>query len=559
MMQPAPERSLLQGRLYLGCAALLAMVFVTIAALRIATRDIWMDEAWSLFLSDPALSLHALLGQRLVHDIHPPLFNIVAHGARAWLPEGVFAARMLNVAALVPVIWYVARTWARDSAFRPVLATFLLTFATGNFVVHYVAEFRAYYAVLMAGGCYAVASLRVMLPWLRGVAADRVDTGVLFVSAALLLHLQLFSAFFVAIHGGTLLVALTMRGRRRQAALYAGWMTLFGTLLLGWYVAFADLSLGAGAGGSWIPPLDQLTSLRKIASYLVLSAPNPVLWLLAFAGLLQAWRLRGSGPRHPQVPPEPRRETSARDRTVDLGDLLEPAARDHAGATAAAIVLFVLLVIFANLFTSFVVDRYFAVVSGPLSLLVSFAAVTTLGRRCAGLQAAASGTLLLCATGGFAYHYLTEPLRWNTGMYLNESAREAAQLNLLCDQPVRYLTSNRLRYAANQEIALNWGADEIARQLRFPARMAQEGETITVDARCPLVSWVLHVHGRTDGRTVQELLDEHALKVVGAAPQELELVSYGSHGVIRLRPGSTARPEGSVQAGIAAPAAGTLQ
>ena len=89
--------------------------------------------------------------------------------------------------------------------------------------------------------------------------------------------------------------------------------------------------------------------------------------------------------------------------------------------------------------------------------------------------------------------------------------------------------------------------------------MAQEGETITVDARCPLVSWVLHVHGRTDGRTVQELLDEHALKVVGAAPQELELVSYGSHGVIRLRPGSTARPEGSVQAGIAAPAAGTLQ
>ncbi|MFT4102890.1 MAG: hypothetical protein QM674_18010 [Burkholderiaceae bacterium] len=496
-----------------------------------------MDEAWSLFLSDPSLSLRALIGQRLVYDIHPPLFNIVAHFARGWLPEGVFAARMINVLALLPVLCYVVRTWGRDRAFRPVLATFAVTYAAGIFVVHYAAEFRSYYSVLMVCACYAIASLRVMVAWLRGVPAERGDAVVLFACAALLMHLQLFAAIFVAIHGGLLLIALVLRRRWRQALSYAGWLTLSGALLAVWYLRFADLSLGAGAGGAWIPASGPLASIRRAMAYLVLSAPNPVLWWLAFvaaAHLLPRWR--APSPREPAHP-----GAEVRGRSIAPEDLLEPAGRGHASATAAAIAFFVLLILVVNSFTPFVVDRYFTPLAGPLALLLSFAATAGLARGPAGLRAATGCAILLCSAGAFAFDYLTEARRWNTGMYLQDSAREAVELNRRCDQPVRYLTSNRLRYAINQEIALNWGADEIARQLRFPARMAHEGETIAVDARCPLVAWVLHIHGRTDDRTVQEILDEHGLKVVGAQPQELELESYGANGVIRLRPGADAR------------------
>ncbi|MFT3804220.1 MAG: hypothetical protein QM766_23785 [Burkholderiaceae bacterium] len=543
----------LPGHFYLVCAALLAAVFLIVAALRIATRDIWMDEAWSLFLSDPSPSLRALIGQRLVYDVHPPLFNIVAHFARGWLPEGVFAARMINVLVLLPVIGYVARTWMRDRAFRPVLATFAVTYTAGIFVVHYVAEFRSYYSVLMVCACYAIASLRVMVAWLRGGSADKGDAAVLFASAALLMHLQLFSAIFVAIHGGLLLIALGLHRRWRQALSYAAWLTVFGLLLVVWYLRFADLSLGAGAGGSWIPAAGPLASIRRTMSYLLLSTPNPVLWLLAFVMVVHLlWRLRAPSrlPASPSGSPHP--DTGVRGRSIAPEDLLEPAGRSHASATAAAIVLFVSMTLVVNLFTPFIVDRYFTPVAGPLALLLSFVALAGLARSPAGLRTVTGCAILLCSAGAFAFDYLTEARRWNTGMYLQDSAREAVELNRGCDQPVRYLTSNRLRYAINQEIALNWGADEIARQLHFSARMAREGETIAVDARCPLVAWVLHIHGRTDDHTVQEILDEHRLKVIGAQPQELELDSYGANGVIRLRPGVGAGAGAGVGAGAGA-------
>lgn len=493
-----------------------AAVFLVASLARMIDRDIWMDEAWSLFLSDPLVDSLSLIRQRLSVDMHPPFFNLVLHAFREVTPAGLTVARSLNVLACLPAIGYFWWVWRNDAGQRPTLACYLLLLSTGFFFVHFGAEARVYWSLILASACYALAVVRVMPALIEGGSPTAVDWWVLWAASALLLHLHVYSAIFVTLHAGIDLLLMAAYGRWRHAAGYLLWMLVFGLLLVWWYATQTLFLKGMDLGGGWIQQLPLGRAMRRVAGFAVYVVPNMVALLFAIAALPSLLLSRGTqGDRSARL-------LSRAEQTCLLG-------------MAGALVMFSMGIIVGNLFSPLIVDRYFTVITGPLCVLVAWLSVRRIARLQPRWRAEAALGLIVAGIAAFAFQLMREPNYWNLGLYWGKSARYALSAHGSCPQPIMHAASNRTHYVENEYIALTWGAQEMGRQMGFSTRRADPGTVLRVSPQCPVALWVLLVQQGADRATVVEILDELKLRVEGASVDELELVPFDSEAVIRLR------------------------
>lgn len=127
--------------------ALASVVPLAIMAAAMVLKPLWRDEYWSLFFSEPALALAALLETRMIEEVHPPLYYVGLHFWRGMLPDDPVIARFLSIPILLAgaaLIWLLGRN-------RREKVIFLLLSLGSYWVIYFAAEVRPY--LLLYVGC----------------------------------------------------------------------------------------------------------------------------------------------------------------------------------------------------------------------------------------------------------------------------------------------------------------------------------------------------------------------------------------------------------------------
>lgn len=206
---------------------LLAAVFAAVTAAGLAfpfigltDASLWGDELWTLYLSDPALAPAELLSERIVRDVHPPLYYLLQNQWLRLFDDPVLGARLLSALSAAGLVVAVLAFGRRSLSVTGTVFLSALIVTSYAFIV-YAHEARNYALVFALGTLLAL----LMTGALRRLGAGRrLSAGLLAglgVTAALA-GLTHYYGFLLAgaVFGVILLGALAAR-RWRDAALTA--------------------------------------------------------------------------------------------------------------------------------------------------------------------------------------------------------------------------------------------------------------------------------------------------------------------------------------------------
>lgn len=235
------------------------------------TKGSWLDEYWSLWMTDARVPFQEALWKRWLPDVgHPPLFYALAWSLGEW-PLNIERAFNLLFAASLVGPGYLA---TRDRSFRWVfaLSLFASPFVFGKFGDH-----RSY-IISIAGIAGMVMVLRELL--------ERQSWQLVTWAVALSLF-TLNLEYMNGAVGGILLtvyaVSIYLRGQREIAFL------LFATAVLACLMLMVQLRIAYPTGNNEIPYL--VPFLTGSVKVLLVAASGGLLGIVAWGGPGDRWRL----------------------------------------------------------------------------------------------------------------------------------------------------------------------------------------------------------------------------------------------------------------------------
>jgi hypothetical protein len=196
-------------------------IILAIASVDAALRGPWLDEFWTLELSDSRNGLLALIGNGWMRDTHPPAFNAWATLLSSLGVTSIAAGRLISNLLAAGLMIQAARRLSRrmpaQAGFNAVLL--LLTLSLPQAMESF-ATYRSYFWQIAATGTLVlvarhVCSAKVDLDLRKDV--DLAAIAVIAVSASIGLH-YIGGLFGGLLSGGIALVAYG-RGLRRWAVL----------------------------------------------------------------------------------------------------------------------------------------------------------------------------------------------------------------------------------------------------------------------------------------------------------------------------------------------------
>jgi hypothetical protein len=274
-------------------AAVGICAILVIAGIGAALRGPWLDEFWTLELSDASKGLPALIRDGWMRDAHPPVFNawatLLASLGITSIPAGRLASNLLAAGLMILAAFRLSRRTPGQAGFAAALL--LLTLSLPQAMESF-ALYRSYFWQMTAIGTLAlvarhVAATKADLDWRRDL--DLAAIAVLATAASIGLHYV--GALFGGLLAGAIAVCAFARGLRRWAALMLA-TTVLSSLFVLASVAVQAPNWAEEFDHTWID-LPGLAALGVLVS--LAAAP---LWLnpVSLAGL---WWRRGQGTRDP--------------------------------------------------------------------------------------------------------------------------------------------------------------------------------------------------------------------------------------------------------------------
>jgi len=433
-------------------------VILVIAGIDAALRGPWLDEFWTLELSDTHNGLPALIREGWMHDAHPPVFNawatMLASLGLTSIPAGRLVSNLLAAGLMILAAVRLSRRTAGQTGFAAalVLLTLSLPQAMESFALY-----RSYFWQMTAIGTLAlvarhVAAAKADLDRRRDL--DLVVIAVLATAGSIGLH------YIGALFGGLLASAIAVcafaRGLRRWAALMLATTSLASLFVLA-SVAVQAPSWAAEFDHSWID-LPGLAALGVLVGLAV--AP---LWLnpVSLAGL---WG----------------RRRQARD----------PSQAWFVAMIGAVLVVGMAIVLAAHAFKPIVVDRYLFAVPVLVSALLAVPASRLMRDRWL------FGLLVLVAVGGAARPMIEGGIRplWR------ENARAIASIVAGCPTTQVYAASGwalgpaaETRTARREDPIFERAYRSLAEPWGYPVHfIGQNGSAHATPGACPVLLWYEH-------------------------------------------------------------------
>lgn len=255
---------------------------LVIAGIGAALREPWLDEFWTLELSDSRNGLAALIREGWMRDAHPPVFNawatLLASLGITSIPAGRLASNLLAAGLMILAAFGLSRRTPGYAGFA--VALLLLTLSLPQAMESF-ALYRSYFWQMTAIATLAlvarhVAAAKADLDWRRDL--DLAAIAVLATAGSIGLHYV--GALFGGLLAGAIAVCAGVRGLRRWAALMLATTALASLFILA-SVAVQAPSWAEEFDHTWID-LPGLAALGVLAS--LAAAP---LWLnpVSLAGL----------------------------------------------------------------------------------------------------------------------------------------------------------------------------------------------------------------------------------------------------------------------------------
>lgn len=311
---------------------------LSFAAADAALRGPWLDEIWTLELSDTRNGLLALLRDGWLHDTHPPAFNawatLLASLGIASIPAGRLASNLLAAGLMILAARRLSSRAPELTGFNTVVL--LLTLSLPQAMESF-ATYRSYF--------WQIAAIGTLVLVARHIASARADLDgrkdldlavIAVVATAAAIGLHFIGGLFGGLLAGMLAWSAHRRGLRRWAALLLATAAL-ATLYIAASVLLQAPNWANDLDHSWID-LPAVQALAVPATLAVAAlCQNPI----ALAGL---WVMRDGCD-----------DAERRFMTIVLGVLV----------AGIAIVLAV------HAFQPIVVDRYLVAVSVLVSAVVA--------------------------------------------------------------------------------------------------------------------------------------------------------------------------------------------
>lgn len=449
-------------------------------------RGIWIDEIWSVWLSQHDLPLSEIFTERWLRDVHPPLFSAMGWLFEPLVGSDITARRMLNLipfAGLGLGSLYLIR---RNPSSAPVVLVFLCLLATNRYFLTYFAEHRPYGLLMCSYGLSLLALFSISES--RADYDGRKDLPLALVMASatiVALNTQYVSAFVSATPIGFLLLDQLFRKHWRWSAWIAGaGVVAIAPLVGAFYLQLPYIA--PTASNLWIKT-DFARGVKTIVQVSVeCGAANIV--AAAAAGLAVLGALRA-----------PKRLPAA-----DSPPSIEwrfPIAL-AAGLAAAALGMVAI-----NELKPIIEHRYFTPFAPAISLVVAILSARLLSSRRAVFVAFALNAGLVALVGG---QREAQNLRWyDTARYIQAEVKACPTTRVYGVDP-RYMTPYLGAEGHDQVQA--WGYRLVGRAFGFaPETLDKDAPVpLRLDARCPTLIWGEHmpwiratqIHGADFARTL---------------------------------------------------------
>ena len=440
---------------------------LVVAGIGAALRGPWLDEFWTLELSDSRKGLPALIRDGWMRDAHPPVFNawatLLASLGITSIPAGRLVSNLLAAGLMILAAFRLSRRAPGQAGFAAALL--LLTLSLPQ-AMEFFALYRSYFWQMTAIATLAlvarhVAATKADLDWRRDL--DLAAIAVLATAASIGLHYV--GALFGGLLAGAIAVCAFARGLRRWAALMLATAALSSLFVLA-SVAVQAPNWAVEFDHSWID-LPGLAALGVLAS--LAAAP---LWLnpVPLAGLWSGW---GQGERK-----------GTRD----------PSQVWFFAMVGAVLVVGMAIVLAAHAVQPIVVDRYLFAVPVLVSALLAVPAARLARDRWL------FGLLALVAVAGAARPMIETGIRplWR------ENARTIATIVAGCPTTQVYAASGwalgpaaETRTARREDPVFERAYRSLAEPWGYPVHFigqlgGQNGSAHATPGACPVLLWYEH-------------------------------------------------------------------
>jgi hypothetical protein len=444
-------------------AAVGVCAILVIVGISAALRGPWLDEFWTLELSDSRNGLPALIRDGWMRDAHPPVFNawatlLTSLGITS-IPAGRLVSNLLAAGLMILAAFRLSRRTPGQAGFAAALL--LLTLSLPQAVESF-ALYRSYFWQMTAIATLVLVARHVALTksdldWRRDL--DLVAIAVLAIAASIGVHYV--GALFGGLLASAIAVCAFMKGLRRWTALVLA-TTALSSLFVFASVAAQAPSWAAEFDHVWID-LPGLAALGVLAS--LAAAP---LWLnpVPLAGL---WSGRGQG---------------------QGAETQDASPAWFLAMVGVVLLLGMAIVLAAHAFQPIVVDRYlFAVPVLVSALLAVPAARIARDRRLFGL-------LALVAVAGAARPMVEDGIKpmWR------ENARTIATIVAGCPTTQVYAASGwalgpaaETRMARREDAVFERAYRSLAEPWGYPVHfIGQNGRAEATPGACPVLLWYEH-------------------------------------------------------------------
>jgi hypothetical protein len=440
---------------------------LVIAGIGAALRGPWLDEFWTLELSDSRNGLAALVRDGWMRDAHPPVFNawatLLASLGITSIAAGRLVSNLLAAGLMILAAFRLSRRTPGQAGFAAALL--LLTLSLPQAMESF-AHYRSYFWQMTAITTLVlvarhVAATKADLDWRRDL--DLAAIAVLATAASIGLHYV--GALFGGLLASAIAVCAFMRGLRRWTALVLATTALSSLFVLASVAAQAP-SWAAEFDHVWID-LPGLAALGVLAS--LAAAP---LWLnpVPLAGL---WSGRGPGRGK---------------ETRDVSQLW------FLAMVGAVVVVGMAIVLAAHAFQPIVVDRYLFAVPVLVSALLAVPAARLARDRWL------FGLLALVAVVGAARPMIEGGIqpRWR------ENARTIASIVAGCPTTQVFAASGwalgpaaETRMARREDAVFERAYRSLAAPWGYPVHFigqlgGQNGSVHATPGACPVLLWYEH-------------------------------------------------------------------
>jgi hypothetical protein len=445
-----------------GVAVILAM-----AGIDAALRGPWLDEFWTLELSDGRKGLWALIREGWMRDAHPPVFNawatLLGSLGVSSIPAGRLISNLLAAGLMILAALRLVRRTPGQAGFAGALL--LLTLSLPQAMESF-ALYRSYFGQMTAIGTLTlvarhVASAKTDLDWRRDL--DLAAIAVLATAGSIGVHYV--GALFGGLLAGAVAVCAFARGLRRWAALVLATAALSSLFVLA-SIALQAPGWAADFDHSWID-LPGFAALGVLATLAI--AP---LWLNPVP-LLGLWPSRGRGRG-------PAREQGRRDASQAW----------FVAMVGVVLVVGVAIVLAAHAVKPIVVDRYLFAVPVLVSALLAVPAARIAHDRWL------FGLLALVAVAGAARPMIETGIRplWR------ENARTIATIVAGCPTTQVYAASGwalgpaaETRTARREDPVFERAYRSLAAPWGYPVHfIGQNGRAHATPGACPVLIWYEH-------------------------------------------------------------------